>query len=481
MQVTWAGGMTLFTQHHQLADWDMYSTDGVTSRFTQAHPNMREVLRLIRLTLLLRILVAAAGALVASTMLPGVVGLELAVALPSFLVLGFTFVASFKRWEGAPFVKGLLAAVILAQAVEAVVSRIGFQTVMASLGINLGQSFTRTVGGAPGGAIMRLPLSASLLFITIPALLGAWVSGRHGALRWAAFAVLMSMLSNVTITSPELAQLRLNAGLFGAQAMVVFITCYFVGILADQQRAEQAELEKANHQLAEQALVREQLAGSRERVRLARDLHDTLAHTLAGLVVQANVVNTLIDKDPMAARRELARIQAVAKEGLEEARAAISDLRANMVQDLGLSGALRRLAEMTRQRADLDVTFEQSGDDLQLDKDSAETLFRIVQEAVTNIERHARAKHVDLSITQTPPPERTIVIRVRDDGVGFNVTSLDDERFGLRGMRERAELIGAHLRLDSTLGVGTTVTVTLRLQANVPMLLSQAASDVPVK
>jgi signal transduction histidine kinase len=60
------------------------------------------------------------------------------------------------------------------------------------------------------------------------------------------------------------------------------------------------------------------------------------------------------------------------------------------------------------------------------------------------------------------PPGRTLTIRVQDDGVGFNVDTLDDERFGLRGMRERAELIGAHLRLDSMLGSGTTVTVTLK-------------------
>jgi signal transduction histidine kinase len=309
---------------------------------------------------------------------------------------------------------------------------------------------------------MRLPLTVPLLFITIPALLGAWINGKREAFRWAAFAVLMSLLSSISTSPPEFMQLRLNAGLFGAQGIVLFVTCYFVGTLADQQRREQAELEKANRQLAEQALVREQLATARERVRLARDLHDTLAHTLAGLVVQSKVVDTLLEKDPVAARRELVRVQAVAKEGLEEARAAIGDLRANVVEDLGLNGAIRRMTETTGQRTGMQVSVQETGDEVHLDKQCAEILFRIVQEALNNVERHARAQHINVSITQTLPPDRTLTIGVKDDGVGFNVAALDDERFGLRGMRERAELIGAHLRLDSMLGAGTTVTVTLK-------------------
>ena len=425
---------------------------------------MKEVIRLIRFTLLLRILIAVVSALVTATLLPGTLTelLDLAVALPSCAVLAFTLLAAYKHWESERFVKALLATVIVAAAVEAVISRVGFQWLTAMMGLDPGDFFRFSPGALPEAAIMRLPLNVPLLFITIPALLGAWISGKREAFRWAAFAVLMSLLSNVASTPPEFTQWRLSAGLFGAQGIVVFITCYFVGTLADQQRLEQSELEKANRKLAEQALVREQLAASRERVRLARDLHDTLAHTLAGLVVQAKGVDTLMDKDPAAARRELARVQAVAKEGLEEARDAISDLRANVIEDLGLSGALHRLTETTGQRAGLEVAFQEKGEEVQLAEQCAETLFRIVQEALNNVERHAHARHVNVSIALPQPPDSVLTIRVQDDGVGFNVAALDDERFGLRGMRERAELIGAHLRLDSSLGVGTSVTVTLR-------------------
>ena len=425
---------------------------------------MKQVISLIRLTWLLRIATSIVGVLVVLTFLPTTapVYIELAAVVPSLLLLVVVFIAPLRGWETPRFVKGLLVAAIVAEALEAVISRLGLQLVAAASGMDVGEFYRRNVGFPVEWSLMRLPLNGPLLFITIPAVLGGWIDGKKGSLRWAAFTVLMTLLSTIATTSPEFTQWRLNIGVFGAQAIVVFITTFFVATLADQQRAEQTEIETANRKLAEQALVREQLATSRERVRLARDLHDTLAHTLAGLVVQANVVDTLFGKDPVAARRELARVQSVARQGLLDARAAISDLRANIVEDLGLASALQRQLEMMGQRAGLQVDFERSGDEPQLDKAHAEALFRIVQEALNNVERHANASHVSVCMEQNPLPDRILTVRIKDDGIGFEETALDDERFGLRGMRERAELIGAHLRIDSIVGAGTTVSITYR-------------------
>jgi signal transduction histidine kinase len=388
--------------------------------------------------------------------------IDLMVMLPSVLILAVATAGPMRGWTSVRFVKGLLVAIIVAQALEAIASRIWIQLFITNSGVDVSELLRQSQSGVPEWVLRRLPLNVPILFITIPALLGAWISGRRGAVRWAAFTVLMSLLSVVIITPPEFTQWRLSIGVLGAQGIVVFITCYFVGSLADQQRAEQAELEAANRRLAEQAHVREQLAASRERVRLARDLHDTLAHTLAGLVVQANVVETLLDDDPAAVRRELARVRQVAKQGLDETRAAIQDLRANMVEELGMGGAVQRQVELVAQRAGLQACFERSGEEPQLDKTCAETMFRIVQEALNNVERHARATHLNVTMQQESQPDPALTIAVRDDGVGFDVSALDDERFGLRGMRERAELIGAYLRVDSTVGAGTQVTITLK-------------------
>jgi len=176
--------------------------------------------------------------------------------------------------------------------------------------------------------------------------------------------------------------------------------------------------------------------------------------------VQMNAIGTLLDKQPDAANAELRKAQVAAKTGLEDTRAAIGDLRANLVEDLGLSGALQRQTDVLQQRSSAQVTFRQHGSEPQLGKDQAESLFRIVQEALNNIERHADAKHVDITLSNDDA--KSLALTIRDDGAGFDVSALDNDRFGIRGMRERAEMVGAHLRIDSVPGQGTTVTVTVK-------------------
>jgi signal transduction histidine kinase len=298
---------------------------------------------------------------------------------------------------------------------------------------------------------------ASAFFYAIPTMLGAWIGGRRSVLRWTVFAVLCSFSADLIAIAPNWNALPFIAGSALSQAVVIAILAFFVASLADQLRNEQAQLQAANQQLAEQSRVREQLATSRERVRLARDLHDTLAHTLAGLVVQMNAIDTLMDVNAPAAKLELGKAQITAKRGLEETRAAISDLRANIVEELGLSGALQRQCDVLQQRAGADVAFEARGKEPQLSKEQGETLFRIAQEAMNNIERHAQAKHVRVTLDAG----NGMTVSIQDDGIGFDATAMDDDRFGLRGMRERAELIGAHLRVDSAAGHGTTVMVML--------------------
>ncbi len=240
--------------------------------------------------------------------------------------------------------------------------------------------------------------------------------------------------------------------------IVMVVVCYFVGTLADQQRAEHAQLEQANTRLAEQAHVREVLATNQERMRLSRDLHDTVAHTLAALSMQLNVVGAVLPGEQAAARAELGKARGLVKEGLDSTRRAISDLRANQVIDFGLEGALQKLAEAFTQRTAVPVVTHYEGNTLRLNPEVANTFYRIAQESLNNVERHAQASTVRLQLQAHPNGEHTrVTLSVSDNGQGFTQTPLDDERFGLKGMRERADLIGAHLRLDSAPGKGTTV------------------------
>jgi signal transduction histidine kinase len=417
-----------------------------------------EVIRLLRLSLILRIGIAALVAVALGVTIGNNILVSLLVTLPTIALLGLTSVALARGWNQPRFVNGLLIATMIAQTFEEVAMRLLLRADV--LTPSVGGDFPRGPRG-PGEFLVARGLFGGALLTAVPAVLGAWISGKRGAIPWALFAVGVNAVGELITIFPNYSAARFITGPVVSQGVVVAVLAYFVGSLADQQRDEQRQLEQANRQLAEQARVREQLAASRERVRLGRDLHDTLAHTLAGLVVQMNAISTLLDKEPDVAKRELRKAQAAAKTGLEETRAAISDLRTNIVEDLGLSGALQRQVDLLQQRG-ANITFEQQGDEPQLTKDQAETLFRIAQEALNNVERHAEAKNVAVRLRSPNGMHGGIVMSIKDDGVGFDTSVLDDDRFGLRGMRERAELIGAHLRVDSAPNQGTTVTVTLK-------------------
>jgi signal transduction histidine kinase len=418
---------------------------------------MDGVLRLLRLSLILRFGVSVVGifatATVANNTLP-------ATLLPAVLTLALVAVTTYalaRNRTDAKTVNRLLAAAILLQAIET-----------AIVGIAIGGRGPREFEPRPPqpefrwvNTLLLRGAFASAVFYAIPTLLGAWMGGRRSVLRWTIFAVACSFVADLIAIAPNWNALPFILGSALSQAIVVAILAFFVASLADQLRSEQEQLRIANAQLAEQARVREQLATTRERVRLSRDLHDTLAHTLAGLIVQMNAIDTLMEVDAPAAKNELSKAQFTAKRGLEETRAAISDLRANIVEELGLLGALQRQSDVLQQRTGAQVRFETCGKEPQLNKEQAETLFRIAQEAMNNIERHAQAKQVWVKLDAG----NGTVILIKDDGIGFDATAMDDDRFGLRGMRERAELIGAHLRVDSATGNGTTVTVTLPASA----------------
>jgi signal transduction histidine kinase len=434
---------------------------------------MIEVIRLIVLSLALRVLAAAAGTAVSFALSSGDrLPFQLVALAPSVILLALAAAAPRRGWTSRRFVKGLLLAMIVSYAIEIAVSALLFRLTWAGVAPRELEMSQQALGR--WRAVLQFGLSTRpapavpLVFILIPAILGAWIDGKRDGMRWALFTMAISSVGIILfiLSAPEDLESNmwraLGIGEFLAQAVVIFVVCYFVGSLADQQRAEQAQLEAANRQLADQAHVREQLAASRERVRLARDLHDTLAHTLAGLAIQINAVGALLKGEQPEVRRELAYTRQLVEDGLVSTRQAIGDLRANGVADLGLVEALRRRVELAAQRSGIQAAFAQEGDIPELSDEVAGTLFRIAQEALINVERHAQAQHAAVTLRAAAAgdaPALTLIIQ--DDGVGFDPIELDDQKFGLRGMRERAELIGARLRVDSVAGEGTRVTVAL--------------------
>lgn len=245
--------------------------------------------------------------------------------------------------------------------------------------------------------------------------------------------------------------------------MVAFLAVgYIISRVMKGQRAQRQSLQQANTELAHYAATLERLTVSQERNRMARELHDTLAHTLSGMAVQLEAVQTLLDSSPAEARVMLAKAVTSTRNGLTETRRALQSLRASPLEDLGLALALRDLAETASARAGLRLEWNLPETLPKLSSDVEQGIYRVAQEAFQNIARHATARQVRVNWSRQ---NETVTLTISDDGRGFSAEEVDGKgHFGLRGMRERASMLGADLELISHPGQGTTVKLILKVQ-----------------
>jgi signal transduction histidine kinase len=254
----------------------------------------------------------------------------------------------------------------------------------------------------------------------------------------------------------------LGYGLIISRSMAFLVLGYVVNRLAQAQRKQSRALAEANLKLVRHAATLEQLATSRERVRVSRELHDTLAHTLSAQTVQIEAVLTTWQNMPEKARIFLENMLATAQSGLDETRRALRSLRASPLEELGLSGAISSLAEdfAARHRLTLDLEIPEQPDDLTPEVEQC--FYRVAQETLENTARHAGANHLSIKLIEE---HGILELTIADNGVGFNLAEIsNDQRMGLQGMRERAELIAATLLIESQPGAGTEVHLRLERQ-----------------
>ena len=206
-----------------------------------------------------------------------------------------------------------------------------------------------------------------------------------------------------------------------------------------------------------------------ERRRLARDLHDGPAQTLAAALFGVDLAVGALDRAPAKARDELLAARALLRGALDDLRALMAGLRPRLLEEQGLVAALNELAAMPPLWG-TEVTVETQGIGLEerLPAEVELALLRIAQEAVANARRHGAANRVRVSLVVRPQVAELLVV---DDGRGF----LWEPEFGwsgrgdgLPGMHERAELLGGSLRVESTPGAGTRVAATLPLPIGYP-------------
>jgi signal transduction histidine kinase len=295
-------------------------------------------------------------------------------------------------------------------------------------------------------------------FLLIPLVLLAWGYGRPGALLGSTWAAVLHLYLGLWVYP-----LDGHLGTFLAQAVMrialLYLVPLIVSVLAERQRRQHARLVAAHQRLRRHSATVEQLAVSRERNRLARDLHDTLAHSLSALTVQLEALRMLLANEPETAQAAVDEISDLARHGLEESRRAIQSLRTGPVEALGLSGALRDRLTTLQARTGVQVDFRRAGQARDLTAEEADALFRIAVEALANVERHATAQHVTVRLEYAA--DQT-VLAIQDDGRGFDPVAVEPDHYGLTGMQERAAMIGATLEVSSRPGGGTEVWCSLK-------------------
>jgi signal transduction histidine kinase len=314
--------------------------------------------------------------------------------------------------------------------------------------------------GIPSQVIEQLgttPPVEPFFFLLIPLVLLAWGYGRRGALLGSTWAAILHLSMGLGL-APRDGRLPLVVAQVLMRIVLLYLVPLLVSILAVRERRQHAELEAAHQRLRRHAAMVEQLAISRERNRMARELHDTLAHSLAALAVQLEALRTLLVYDPTAAQAAVAEITALAREGMEESRRVIQALRSDRVEVLGVTGALRDALQSFQARTGVQANLTVAGREADLTAEEAQTLFRIAEEALTNVERHAAARQVTARLAFGSD---RIDLVIWDDGLGFDTSAVEADRYGITGMRERAAMIGATLAVGSHPGGGTEVRCSL--------------------
>ncbi len=285
-----------------------------------------------------------------------------------------------------------------------------------------------------------------LLFV--PLLLIAWQYRYRSVLVFVFGTTLLDLAVTIPLVETRTTNVaELSALIVGRGLLFAFVGLFVAKLMAAQKEARRS--------LASHSATLEQLATSRERNRLARELHDTLAHSLSGIAVQLEAVKSVWDEDPEQAQEMVTQALDSARGGLGEARRAIQALRASSLEELGLEAALNQLAERISERSGIAVEISFAENLGELDPDVENAVYRIADESLTNVARHSGAEMATVDLRRRAGQIR---LQVSDNGTGFNANGqAPDGHVGIKGMAERAEVVGGSFAISSRPGAGTTV------------------------
>ncbi len=276
--------------------------------------------------------------------------------------------------------------------------------------------------------------------------------------------ILSTSFLDLLLTGLEAILFQVNFSIHVEENLIRTFLFLMIGLvivhLSRAQRKQREDLSNKNAALRHYAATHEQLVLSQERNRMARELHDTLSHTLTALTVQMEAAEILLQKDPKRSRQILRQAQEMAREGANETRRALKDLRAQPLEDLGLKQALLQLIERIRERSNLEIEAYLPAEIPPLPSDISHNLYRLAEEGLQNILQHARAESARLELRWD---ESEVHLEIQDDGVGFSPENTEKRQFGLTGMRERTRMLNGKSHIQSAPDKGTHIRITFPL------------------
>jgi signal transduction histidine kinase len=326
-----------------------------------------------------------------------------------------------------------------------------------------------TSSTAVGVYFLVILILLSLTFILIETLNGIWLIamplvGTGVAILPRLWGWLLALMVFLIMLLPTAVRFGTEeaVGIGVSLAPAIIFVIIFVRLWVNAEEARQRtqiladQLETANHQLSSYAAQAEELATTRERNRLAREIHDSLGHYLTVINVQIEAARTIMAQNPEQAGDALIKAQTLTQEGLASVRQSVATLRESPLRDRPLAEAITGLVEESR-NAGLVTEFEIKGNGRPLEPKAELTLYRAVQEGLTNVRKHARASRVDLTLDYQGHEQ--VCLTIEDNGVGAEQTK--NGGFGLLGVQERVKLLGGKILLETAPNNGFKLTIVI--------------------
>lgn len=370
---------------------------------------------------------------------------NLAVCMSLMIFLGITFAVR-QRWKRFSNIRVVMTLVLDLLICSIVIFRLDF-----NYNGLLFLVFANIIGYAKDGKM-------KLLFVIL-AILGYLVADYN----LLSIYIPIYNLSNYIQYYPTSVQQYLYSGyhILCSLNIILFIT-YCVYVISEQRGTIEEvnflyhELRLANEQLSEYADMSERMAQTKERNRLAREIHDTLGHTLTGIAVGLDACMALMDCHQEQAKVQLKKLSEISREGIKDIRRSVNELRADALERLSLDLAIRKMVTDMSQMSKVQIFFDTDEKHLKFDEDEENVIYRVIQESITNAVRHGNAKKIWISLKRI---NGEIILVIHDNGTGCE--KLQDG-FGMKHIRERIELLKGTVTFNGKDGFTVTAHIPIR-------------------